>query len=302
MLSSASIQYLTRKEINIDKWDNCIANSSNGLIYAYSYYLDAMCTNWDAIVINNYEAVMPLPWRKKYGLRYIYQAAFIQRLGIFGNYVFDTVDSIYKEAGKYFSFIHYNISEQVQLPKIQLKKKQNFIVDLNKPYQDIKSSYDIDCIRNIKKAEERGCCFTNKISTVDLINNYRTAYGLKNKVIQDDDYQRFTNLLEELKKRDALELLGVKNKEGLLIYSAAIFKDTRRLYYILGAPTSEGRQKRATYFFLDHLLQLKAGRVLLFDFEGSDLPNVAAFYRKFGPQTEFYYELKAIRLLQLIRY
>ena len=302
MASSPSIQFLTRKEINIEKWNECIDNAPNGLVYAYSYYLDAMCNNWDAIILNNYEAVMPLPWRKKYGLRYVHQVAFIQRLGIFGNNFFGTIDLIYKEAGKHFSFLHYNISEQVAIPKINLKKKQNFIIDLDNPYQKIKSSFDTDCIRNIKKAEERGCSFTNEISPDNVIHNFRAAYGLKNSNLKDDDYQRFINLLKEAKNRNTVDLSGVKNQDGLVIYSAAIFKDNKRLYYILGAPTDEGRQKRATYFFIDHLIKLNAEKNLLFDFEGSDIPSVEAFYKKFGPQTEFYYELKTRPHLQLLRF
>ncbi|MEI9956106.1 MAG: hypothetical protein WDM90_07350 [Ferruginibacter sp.] len=37
------------------------------LIYAQSFYLDAMAANWDAIVFNDYEAVMPLTWKKEMG-------------------------------------------------------------------------------------------------------------------------------------------------------------------------------------------------------------------------------------------
>ena len=296
MINPSSIQFLSRKEIDIVKWDNCIERASNGLIYAYSYYLDALCTNWDAIVINDYETVVPLPWRKKYVLRYVYQPVFIQRLGIFGNSLADATEVVYKRAWKHFSFVHYNVSEHISFPKIKLKQRKTFLIDLNKSYKQIQLSYTKDCILNIKKAQTRGCYFTNDISEMELLNNYQKAYGFKNKNIKHKDYELFSNLLQEAKKRNAVELLGVKNKDAVVIYSAAIFKDNKRLYYILGAPTDEGRQKRATYSFIDHLLKLNAGKLLYFDFEGSDISNVEAFYKKFGPQTEFYFEVKAIPL------
>ena len=31
---------------------------------------------WDALVLDDYAAVMPLTWRRKYGTRYLYQPAF----------------------------------------------------------------------------------------------------------------------------------------------------------------------------------------------------------------------------------
>ena len=79
----AVIQYIQNKEINKAKWDDSITESSNGLIYAYSWYLDTMSKNWDALVLNDYEAVLPLTWNKKYGVYYLYQPWFCASLGIF---------------------------------------------------------------------------------------------------------------------------------------------------------------------------------------------------------------------------
>jgi hypothetical protein len=98
-------------------------------------------------------------------------------------------------------------------------------------------------------------------------------------------------LLHEASLRRKVLLCGVTDAARNVIFGAAIFIDSNRLYYVLGAPTEEGRQKRATYFFIDHILKSYAGTGLLFDFEGSDLPTVSAFYRKFGPKTEHYFEL-----------
>ena len=81
--SDLKITYLTYQEIDKAKWDDCINQSINKLIYAESVYLDAMAENWDAIIMNDYEAVMPLTWKKKFGIKYLYQPAFIQQGGIF---------------------------------------------------------------------------------------------------------------------------------------------------------------------------------------------------------------------------
>ena len=55
------IQYLKNKEIDFKKYDACIAAAINSRIYAYSWYLNIVADNWDALVLNDYEAVMPLP-------------------------------------------------------------------------------------------------------------------------------------------------------------------------------------------------------------------------------------------------
>ena len=79
-----AIQYVPYQHIDKRKWDACIDNAGNGLIYGCSFYLDAMAKHWDALVLGDYEAVMPLTWNKKYGIHYLYQPFFTSSLGLFG--------------------------------------------------------------------------------------------------------------------------------------------------------------------------------------------------------------------------
>ena len=72
--------------MDIAKWDACVCNSNNGLIYATSVYLNFMSDDWNGIVVNNYDCVMPIPWRKKFGIRYCYDVPFVQQLGWFSQY------------------------------------------------------------------------------------------------------------------------------------------------------------------------------------------------------------------------
>ena len=80
-----AIKILNPDQINKASWDACVRNSSNSLIYAFSFYLDAICENWSGIILNDYEAVMPVPWKKKFGIIYCYEVPFIQQLGWFSN-------------------------------------------------------------------------------------------------------------------------------------------------------------------------------------------------------------------------
>ena len=78
------IRYLKHSEINKEMWDACVMNSTNGLIYARSWYLDAMSPNWEALVHKDYIAVMPLTVSRKMGVSYLSQPPFSQQLGIIG--------------------------------------------------------------------------------------------------------------------------------------------------------------------------------------------------------------------------
>ena len=77
------ISIIPSYNIEREKWNDCINRSSNAIIYAGSNYLDHLADNWSGLVLNDYEQVMPVGWRKKFSVRYSYQIPFIQQLGIF---------------------------------------------------------------------------------------------------------------------------------------------------------------------------------------------------------------------------
>jgi hypothetical protein len=299
----AVIRYLKRNEIDTAKWDNCVDTAANGLIYGYSYYLDALCSHWEGFVLDDYAAVMPMPWRKKWGIRYIYHAPFLQRLGIYGsNITIDVINAFYTKAIQKFLYINFTVSPPAPATSARLNQRTNFIIDLNKPYAEIEAAYKEECRANITKAKKRGCTFTDNLPAELVIKLYRDAYGRLQVRNSADTYERMLRLLAEASRRRTVRLCGVIDALGNVIFGAVVFMDARRLYYIMGAPTIAGRQKRATYFFIDHILKSHASTPMLFDFEGSDLPNVAKFYRKFSPETEHYFQMTINRLPALLRW
>ncbi len=57
------INYLKHDQIDQQRWDDCIAHAPNGLVYAWSWYLDIVHPGWEAlveIVDDKYLSVMPL--------------------------------------------------------------------------------------------------------------------------------------------------------------------------------------------------------------------------------------------------
>src|ERR1700692_3437990 len=77
------IHYLKHNAIDKRRWDEAIDRAFNGMIYAKSWYLDIVSPQWDALVSDDYRAVMPLTWRRKFGVYYLYQPFFTQQLGVF---------------------------------------------------------------------------------------------------------------------------------------------------------------------------------------------------------------------------
>ena len=77
------IRYLKNHEIDMLKWDNCIAHSFNGNVFGYSWFLDVVSHGWEALVEDNYVRVMPLTTVRKNFITSIHQPDFAQQLGIY---------------------------------------------------------------------------------------------------------------------------------------------------------------------------------------------------------------------------
>jgi len=138
------IKYIARKNINIEKYDNCILNAINSRVYAYSWYLDVVTNcSWDLLVLDDYVAVMPLPKRKKYFIYYIYLPSWSQQLGVFslGKITSDLVSEFIKSIPKKFKLVDVFLNTENNLEHKLLKERINYILPLNESYEVLFKDY-----------------------------------------------------------------------------------------------------------------------------------------------------------------
>ena len=70
MSKENQIRYIKHNEIDAEKWNSCIETAANSRLYVNEWYLDRAADRWDAFVWGDYEYIMPLPVRKKWGINY----------------------------------------------------------------------------------------------------------------------------------------------------------------------------------------------------------------------------------------
>jgi hypothetical protein len=301
MRTDNHIQYLNRSQINDDLWNECISKASNGLIYGYTYYLDNMADNWDALIFNNYEAVMPLPWRKKWTIFYLYQPFLTAQLGVFGNNISSEAFASFLHAiPKKFRYwdLSFNHQNLFSVPTFPLHQRSNFVLSLHQPYENLYKAYRENIKRNIKKSKQYGCT----VATGVAIDNIIELTKFQAKETLEKDYQAFKNLFHFLKEKGAAKTYGIVSNNGGLLASCVFFFSHNRAYYILVGNHPNGRTLGASHTLIDGFIQDHAGQELLLDFEGSDIRNLAFFYSSFGAVEEKYAAIKLNRLPRLIKY
>lgn len=301
MTAPHTIQYLSNKEIDKQLWDECISKAANGLIYAYSFYLDAMADNWDGLVLNNYEAVMPVTWKKKYGIHYIYQPFLTPQLGLFGNNITEQLlESFLKIIpNKYilreFSLNHQNV---FRLVEFKLYERTNYVLNLNKPYGILFKDYRENIQRNIKKSFQYGCYVKTDVDISDII----ALAKQQAKDISENEFEKFKYLYQLLKNKNTATTYGVFSKSYQLLASCVFTFSHHRAYYILVGNHPNGRTLGASHALIDAFIKDHAGQNLLLDFEGSDIRNLAFFYSSFGAREEKFSAIKFNKLPWYIKW
>lgn len=298
MIGDNNIYYLQHAEINKTKWDECISVADNGLIYAFSFYLDAMAKNWDALMFGDYEAVMPLTWNKKYGIAYLYQPAFTASLGIFGkNLTENLISSFIESIPKKFKLIQIalNHGNVLSTPMGFSMIRNNYTLSLNKDYQSLYSSYKENIRRNIKKAQQIVCTVKKDIPVTDVIALSKPAMQQLSNV-KEHDYKNFESLYQLLRQQNKAITYGVYAPNNKLVASCVYFFSHKRAYYILVGNHPNGKTLGASHYLIDRFIFDHANQDLWLDFEGSDIRNLAFFYSSFGADVEIYTFLKINRL------
>lgn len=302
MIDSASnIRFLTRKEIDIDKWDRCIENAANGLIYARSFYLDIMAKNWSALIQGDYEAIMPLPWNRKYFISYLYQPIFTAQLGLFvlHNVNDDLIEEFVTSAENKFRFceMHLNYFNKT----IRLPSRSNYVLQLDQAYTEIRKGYKKRLLVNLREADSHQLHYSSSENFLSTVVLYEKEYGNRFKHLKTKHFDRFRQLCTEMRKRECIIVREVKDSYGNLLSSSIFFMDRRRIYNIMSVTLKSGREKRSHFHLIDQLIREYSSQNILLDFEGSELPGVAEFYKKFGPRLEPYPYLKFNHLPHLLR-
>ena len=279
------IQYIYRKDIDVSKYDRCIAKSLQSRVYAYSWYLDVVAENWDVLVLNDYEAVMPLPWKQRYLIKYITQPYFTQQLGVFSietiteNQIEDFLNQIPK---KYLKIIlQFNSHNELSR---NISKKNNYILDLDTSYKEIYKGFSKGRKHAIQQGIKKQLEITN-ISFKELLIVAKENYS--NLGLNDLDYQTLSNLINTLENRGKIILIGVK-EENVLIGGSIFILDVDRIIYLFSAISKKGKEKQVASFLLNSIIEKYAELKKTLDFEGSMNKGIATFFKSFGSKNEPY--------------
>lgn len=271
----SEISYIKNKDIDRLLWDKCIARSVNGNCYAWSWYLDAVCKEWDALVFGNYHAVMPLPIRKILGIVIIKQPYFLNKSNIFitnnkDSYVFPDFLNILRKHASKIEIVTSN--EKLKGKKIKTTVIQSYKLDLIGTYQSISLKYSESFKKEIQLIKQKKIFFNTGLfpkgigllAGVSGILNKKEALSL--------------GLLSSvaLRKKSG-EIYGAFNAKNRLIAAALFISSHYKTNIVYVVQSREAKRDKAIYGLIDHYIKMHSEKALTLDFFGLNFLNVGFF-------------------------
>lgn len=292
------IEYLPGNEVDKDKWDLCVSSVPGCKPYGFSWYLDIMAPGWEALVDDDYDSVFPVPAFRKYGFYYIATPVFLQQLGIFSpdNNIAAKLDEYLGFMPEFYRLIDLCIAQLPEGSDFMVTARDNYELDISKPYSKLWEEYSSDCRRNIRLAIDVKQQIEEDISPAEMISLFRQNSGRGLSGVKKRDYIKLSSLMKYCAENGKGRLLGVRNSKGELIYGVFIVIVKGSVTLLFTATSAESREKRTGYLVVNSLIEEYCDSDRIIDFAGSSIPGVADYNKSFGSIRVPYYRIFRNRL------
>lgn len=286
------IQYIKRKDLDVAKYDACIKDSLQTRVYAFSWYLDIVADNWDVLVLDDYKAVMPIPWRRKYGLKYTYPPFWIIELGVFSTIQIDE-DLFLKKLLKAFNFVEIrtNTKNFFSLFKEHQQKRDLQVLNLKLPYNSILDNFRKDRKKDLLKAQKKELQIKQHYTPKELLTLHKNNVGKRVKEFKEKDYKELYTLMQYAIDYKKADILSVYDKNNSLVASGFFLKDNNRIVKLISSTDFNNRKNGANTFLIERALYTYYKEFDFFDFGGSSMKSIASFNLSFGSETEHYTQI-----------
>jgi hypothetical protein len=236
----------------------------------------------------------------------LYQPFFTQQLGVFSvlktdpQLVFEFLKAI--PAHFRFADIALNKGNDVATGDFELKRNLNYELELGKSYSELASAYAENTRRNLKKATRFNLHITDGVEPPELIWLFRGNMGQSIPNLKTVHYDLLKKVMDRSLTTGDAEIYGVRADLGSLLAGAFFLKSYNSFIFLFSATNPESKGKGAMFRIVDQFIRKHAGSGITLDFEGSNIPSLARFYKGFGSEEFSYLRIKRNKLPGIVKF
>lgn len=278
------IKRLKYNEIDFEKYSKCLENSAQRKYSATKDFLDITSgKQWELLVYNDYEAVMPVPFVKKLGFKIVINPKLCQQLGVFSNIDDVKINDLFLSfLERKYNIWYYGFNDKNTFSKL-LKRRKNFLIYPDN-YEIVRQKYSPKRKRKLRLDDD--VLQKSEVRDVSIFNAWefisRNLIGAKN----EKDKNSFLQIFTDLEKAGYLKLKAFFYGTAI-INLIAVYSDDKTIA-LLGTFNDKDHIKLSgSSFIIDNVIR-KNIQTKIFDFEGSDIPAIEEFFRGFRPELKSY--------------
>lgn len=278
------IRRLQYHEIDFAKYTQCLENSEQRKYSAAKEFLDITSKKqWEILVYKDYEAVMPVPYVRKYGLKIVHNPKLCQQLGVFSskdNIELNEAFLEYLEKNYMIRIYSFNDVNQFHT-KIRVKK--NFLL-YPESYENVYVRYSPKRKRKLRLSED-----VVKDSVVKKISYDQAKAFIEANTIglnKDNDLSEFTRIFEHFYQLNLLKFTAFYY-QNRIVNMIATYSDGKMVALLGNFNDKDYVKLSGASVLIDHIIKETIG-THIFDFEGGELPNIEEFFRGFRPELKPY--------------
>ncbi len=273
------IKKFNHKNIDRKKYTSCIQQSMNYRIYAELWYLSIVSPDgYDILVLNDYEAVMPIPYQKKWRFKFVCQPTFCQQLGIFyPEKISSEYFTLFFFCLKKYKVRSYNFNEEntEYFPPTQ-ERRNNQILFLYPSYNELYSHFYSGRKSEVKKINNSNFIIKTQTSFTDIYELLQDQNLYSNKQIKI-----IKTFMNESIDRNLIHSVSVQ-KENLILGCIVFLISKNRIINLLSVRNYQIPEQGIITFILNQIIQEFSNSDKILDFEGSMIPGVAWFNKSLG--------------------
>jgi len=287
-------------------WDDFVAKSPQGSIFATSQYLDAVQAKYRIGVLTGKGRIMAGIVLARNELRTFSNPLLVKYLGVLfapSNKKTKYVTEISRERNicielinyikPYYTFdytFHPNFTNWLPFHWAGFRQETRYTYIFNdiSSIEALLQGADSRVRNTLRKAEKNNISIINKID-VDAFYKVNRLSFARQSGNPPYSLEKLRNMYDILSATNSIHLLGAVDKSGRLLSVAGIVNDHRCSYLLLNGTDYRVTDVGANTKLIVEAIKFCSNLAPRFDFEGSMIKNIEFFYQSFGAvQTPYF--------------
>ncbi len=274
------IKRLKYHEIDFEKYERCLENSEQRKYSGSKIFLDIMADkNWEIIVLNDYEAVMPIAYIKKFGFKIVINPIGCQQLGIFSKIDSQEINDLFLQYfKKHYLVMYYGFNDKNKFSE-KLQTRKNYIIYPEK-YEAVYQKYSPKRKRKLRLDKETEEKTSKEFIDFNTAKNFidKNLIGFKS----ENEKAKYIIKLEKLYEHGFMKFPVFKLQKEII--NMIVLYEDQKTVAALGTINDKLFIKlNGASILVDDAIKNSIEHKM-FDFEGSEIPAIEEFFRGFRPE------------------